>query len=189
MKNILFTFLALSLLIIGGAYLGRSLATASARFQPIDKYTIVQETRDSDGKLVATELRAYDGGQYYYQHTNAENGHQFISLMNKTGRYRNVDESDPARMVRTGDSHLLFLPDEFQTAEHWQNQPGFQRFDTYQGRSVAVRIDEMGEQWSAPQFWPTPWLRSVGNNGRITEAVRISIGEADAAYFAEPVRK
>ena len=185
MTKILFTFLALSLLIIGGTFAGRSLATAPKLTQAV-KWTMVQETKDNGGKLLGTQATVHDSGRHYWKYTKAETGESETWLLNQDGGFRDaLDPKEPLKMFQIrGAGRLMVMPESLQSWAGFQNQPGFVRFDQYQGFTVAVIRDEEAENWIAPEFWPRP-LKTV-RVGATTETVQLTIGEADEKVFETP---
>lgn len=194
MTKILFAFLALATVVIARTYIGNRTATASnpapvpvpSSFALSDVFTIEQETKDASGNLIATELTAHDHGQHYYHYTKVATGNTFISLLTTEGGWKNnEDENNPERMVKVREvGQLLHRPASLQLPSTWQSRPGFQRFDQYQGRTVAVVIDEAGEHWIAPEFWPLMHVRAV-RGGMVTETTRI-LNYVDKALFVAP---
>ena len=173
-----------------GLIFGRSLGTAAnekagvpAVFVGVPQYTLYQETRNTSGELAATELRAYDNGKYYYRHTAVATGRSAITLLTDSGGYmNNKDESDPNRLVKIREAgNLMLIPSALLLPSGWISKPGFQRFDYYKDQVVAVLKDEIGEQWVAPMFSPSP-LRTV-RDGAVTETVKIEIGKPDQSLF------
>jgi hypothetical protein len=194
MTKILFAFLALAIVVITGAYIGNRTATAKkpaadslpSSFALSDVFTIEQETRDASGNLIAMELTARDHGQHYYHYTKVATGNTFVSLLTTEGGWKNnEDASNPERMVKVREAgQLLHRPASLRLPSAWQSQRGFQRFDQYQGRTVAVVIDEAGEHWIAPEFWPLMHVRAV-RGGMVTETTRV-LNYVDKALFVAP---
>ena len=192
MKNILFTFLALTILIAAGTVLGRSLASGKlpAKFTAPTAYTLVQETRDGSGKLLGTQTTVHSNGRHYWQYIQAETGNKETWLLNERGGFRDMLDPDgrdpdaPKGMFQVrGAGRLLTMPDALQSWEAFRNQPGFVRFDSYQGFAVAVVRDEEAENWIAPEFWPRP-LKIV-RAGATTEMVGLKL-EVDEKVFETP---
>ena len=151
-----------------------------------DVFTIEQETRDSSGNLIATELTAHDHGQHYYRYTKVATSNTFVSLLTNEGGWKNnEDENNPGRLVKVREAgQLLRCPATLRLPSTWQSQRGFQRFDQYQGRTVAVVHDETGEHWIAPEFWPLRHVRGI-RGGMVTETVRV-LDYVDKALFVAP---
>jgi hypothetical protein len=106
-------------------------------------------------------------------------------LTTEGGWKNNEDASNPERMVKVREAgQLLRRPASLQLPSTWQSRPGFQRFDQYRGRTVAVVIDEAGEHWIAPEFWPLMHVRAV-RGGMVTETTRI-LDYVDKALFVAP---
>lgn len=187
MKKMFFAFLLLAAVITAGTVLGRSLATGKlpAKFTSPTSHTLVQETRDDNGTLLGMQITVRDNGRHYWQYIQAETGNKETWLLNQDGGFRDaIDPATPDKMVQIrGAGRLLTMPPALQSWEAFQNQPGFVRFDSYQGFTVAIVRDEEAENWIAPEFWPRP-LKIV-RVGATTETVSIKL-EADEKVFEAP---
>lgn len=170
------------LVIVSGIMLGRSFASETP-FVPLERYTLLQEVRDSSGNLIANDLVIYDHGRRYYCQTNLK-GEKTILVNTERGGWRNhADENDPARLVKTKDTPMLWnLADHLRVPSGWSSYPNFQGFAKYQGWTVVHIKDENGEQWLSPELFPTP-LRAARSNGQILETVEFKLGEADLSVF------
>lgn len=158
-------FTSLLAFAIAGVFIGIKAAQGNDH-----KFTLVQETRTTDGALVATELTIHNNGRHYYRYTDAQNGSEKITILTDSGGYmNNRDEHDPKKLVLVRGAGRLMT--NVPSLEMLAKNPDFVRFDQYQGFTVAVLQVEGSEQWFAPEFWPKPL--KVVMAGKTTETIEM----------------